>query len=82
MTWLWLGAVDGEALLEMVWTSVLAGLGVTATYAIAIFGASRAVDSGRSGRTVDAALFGALAVVAVLVVAAAVIFGIVAMTDK
>ena len=75
-------AVDGDALLEMAWTSIFAGLGVTAIYAIAIFGAARAVDSSRSGRTVDATLFGALSVISLLAVAAAVIFGIVAMTDK
>lgn len=82
MSFVTFAAVDGEALLEMIWTSVLSGLGVTAVYAIAMFGAARAVDSSRSGRVFDAAVFGALSVVALVVVAAAVIFGIVAMTDK
>jgi hypothetical protein len=77
-----LAAVDGEALLKMMWTSAIAGLGATAVYAIAIFGAARAVDAGRSGRPVDAAMFGALAVTALVLVVAAVIFGLVAITDK
>ena len=55
---------------------------MTAVYAIAIFGAARAVDSSRSGRGAEAAIFGVVSVLALAVVGAAVIFGIVAMTDK
>ena len=82
MSLLRVAAVDSDAMLEMIWTSLLAGVGVTTIYAIAIFGAARAVDSSRSGRGGDAAIFGALSVIALLAVGAAVIFGIVAMTDK
>ena len=36
--------VDWGALLEVIWTSLLAGIGVTAAFALAILGATRAVD--------------------------------------
>jgi hypothetical protein len=74
--------VDGEALVQVVWVSLVAGIGVTASYAAAILGATRAVDLSRRGRTAEAAIFGLLAVAGVAVVVAALVFGIVAMTDK
>lgn len=77
-----LAAVDWDALLQVVWVSLLTGIGVTAVFAVAIYGATRAVDLSRDGRAAEAGLFGAVSVVALLVVGGAVIFGIVAMTDK
>jgi ABC-type spermidine/putrescine transport system permease subunit II len=74
--------VDGDALLQVLWVSLVAGIGVTASYAAAILGATRAIDLSRSGRTGEAAIFGLLAIVAVAVVAGAVVFGIIVMTHK
>jgi hypothetical protein len=74
--------VDWDALLEVVWVSILAGIGVTAAFAIAIYGTTRAVDLGRGGRVAEAGLFGAVAIAALIAVTAAVIFAIVVMTDK
>ena len=74
--------VDGDALLKVLWTSLLAGIGVTTVFAVAILGGTRAADASRGGRPVVAAAFGALAFVALTGVAAAVVFGIVVMTQK
>jgi hypothetical protein len=74
--------VDVDALLDVVWTSLLAGIGVTGIFAVAILGGTRAADASRGGRTVAATAFGVLAVVALAGVAAAVVFGIVVMTQK
>jgi hypothetical protein len=74
--------VDTHALLQVVWVSLLAGTGVTAFYALAILGATRAADYSRAGRTGEALLLGVLCVVALAVVAASVVFGIVVMTQK
>ena len=41
--------VDIDALLTVVWASVVAGLGVTAAYGLAILGGVRAIELGRSG---------------------------------
>ena len=75
-------AIDGEALLEMLWTASLAGIGVTAIFGVAIVGAARGVEAGRERRGAEATFFTLLAVVALAAVAAAVIFGIVVMTQK
>jgi hypothetical protein len=74
--------VDVDALLEVVWVSFVAGIGVTAAWAAAILGTTRWVDFSRSGRTGEAVLFGLVAVVGFVVVLAAVVFGIVVMTHK
>jgi hypothetical protein len=78
-----LGAiVDGDALLEMLWTASLAGIGVTAVFAVALLGTTRAADFGRDGRSAQAALFGLLGLLAIAAVAAAVVFGIIVMLRK
>jgi hypothetical protein len=75
-------AVDWDALLQVVWVSIVTGIGVTGVFAIAIYGATRAVDLSRDGRAAEAGMFAAVAIAALVVVGGAVIFGIVAMTDK
>ena len=74
--------VDIDALVQVLWVSLLAGIGVTAAWAAAILGSTRWVDLSRSGRTGEALLFGLVALVGFAVVLGAVVFGIVVMTDK
>jgi hypothetical protein len=77
-----LAIVDTHDLLEVLWTAALAGVGVTAAYGLAILGAARAVDFGRDGRILEAAVYGVVGVLAAAVVVAALVFGIVVMTSK
>ncbi len=78
-----LGAIiDTGDLLQVVWASLAAGIGVTAVYGLAILGATRAVDLSRERRPAEAAIFVVLLVGALAVVAAAVVLGIVVMTQK
>jgi hypothetical protein len=74
--------VSGHDLLQVVWVSLVAGIGVTAAYALAILGGARAVDLTRSGRSAEAVVFGVLCAIALVVVAAALVYGIVIMTTK
>jgi len=74
--------IDTGELLEVVWTASLAGVGVTVTYALALLGADRAVEYGRAGRGLEAVAYGALAVLSVAIVAAALVFGIFVMVSK
>ena len=74
--------VDWGALLEVVWTSLLGGIGVTAVFALAILGASRAEYHRRDGRVAAAGAYGLMMALAFLGVLAAVVFGIVVMTQK
>lgn len=74
--------VDWDALLEVVYTSVIGGIGVTAIFALAIFGGTRAIDLRRDGNVVAAGIYGALTTLAFAGVVATVVFGIVVMTQK
>jgi hypothetical protein len=76
------GVVDWGALLEVVWTSLVGGIGVTAIFAVAILGATRAIDLRQNGHGAAAGAYGVLTGVALLAVAAAVVFGIIVMTQK
>ena len=74
--------VDTKALLELVWVAPLAALVVMTTFSVVIHGVARANDSRRAGRAAAATAYGVLAVVAAIVFAAAVLFGVVVITSK
>ncbi len=74
--------VDWSALLEVLWASLLGGVGVTGVFALSIVGAARAVYLRRDGRLLAAGAYAALMLVAGVAVVAAVVFGVVVMTSK
>lgn len=74
--------VDTHDLLEVIWVSIVAGIGLTAVYGVAILGATHAIEAGRRGQATGALLFGALGIVAMAVVLAAIVFGLVTLSDK
>ena len=74
--------VDWSAVLEVIWTSLIAGVGVTAAFALGILGASRAGVYRREGSVVVAGAYGLLMALAFATVAGAVVFGILVMTSK
>jgi predicted RecB family nuclease len=74
--------VETKDLLETVAVSLVAGIGVTAAFSIVIFGITRSADAARNERPALATAAGALAALAGLVVVAAIVFGIVVMTQK
>jgi hypothetical protein len=74
--------VEGEELLETVIASVIAGVGVTFVFSIAIWGVGRFVDLSRGERLLAAGAAAAVASLALICVIAAVAIGIVVMTSK
>ncbi len=74
--------VETKALLDTVLASLVAGIGVTTVFAILIFGVDALADMVRNERPVLAAAAGGLAVLALAVVTAAIVLGIVVMTSK
>ena len=74
--------VDWGALLEVVWTSLLGGIGVTAIFALAILGGTRAIDLRHAGNPAAASAYGVLTALALVAVAVAVVLGILVMTQK
>ena len=74
--------IDWDALLTAVWAAAAGGVGVTAAYGFAILGGVRALDLGREGRVGEAAIYATLGILGVAVVIAAIVFGIVVLTNK
>lgn len=74
--------VETKELAETVIASLVAGVGVTAVFSVAIWGGARFVDFSRDGRPVAAAAAVAIGVLALAMTLAAVVFGIVVMTKK
>lgn len=74
--------VEGEALLETVAASLIAGVGVTFVFSIAIWGVARFADLSRSERPLAAGAAALIVALALVATIAAVVVGMIAMTSK
>ena len=74
--------VETQEMLETVVASVVAGIGVTIVFSIAIWGAARFVDLSRGERPLAAGVAGLLAALALVMTLGGVVLGIVIMTSK
>jgi hypothetical protein len=75
-------AVDTDALLKTVAAAMVAGVGVTLIFSLALLGAARFAQLGREDRPVAAFAFAMLALVATLAFVVAITVGIIVMTSK
>ena len=73
--------VDIEDLGKVVVASLVAGVGVTTVFALAIHGAVRFVDARRDGRPLESWGYGALTALSLLVCLIAVVLGIIVMSN-
>ncbi|HEY7949397.1 MAG TPA: hypothetical protein VID51_01025 [Solirubrobacterales bacterium] len=74
--------VETKELLQTVVASLVAGVGITVVFSVAIWGVARFADLSRNERTLAAGGAAVLAGLAVLVTLAAVAFGIVVMSSS
>ncbi len=74
--------VETKELAETVIASVIAGVGITTIFSVAIWGGARFADLSRSGRPLAAGAAAALGGLALLATLAAVVVGILVMTSK
>ena len=74
--------VDTTALWQTVVGSLIAGIGVILAFSIAVFGVARSIEAGHDGHGGAAVAFGVLTGVALAIVAAAVVLGVIVMTTK
>jgi hypothetical protein len=74
--------VETKELLETVVASVVAGVGITVVFSVAIWGVARFADLSRNERPLAAGAAATLAFLAGLATLAAVVFGIVVMSSK
>lgn len=74
--------VDGGALVEVVWVSLIAGIGLTLVFSVTIAGAARASQQRREGRAGLALVWGAVASVCAVACIAAVVVAVTVMLHK
>lgn len=74
--------VEGKELLDTVLYSLAAGVGLTLVFALAVWGTTRLTEFNRDERHLAAGGAGALSLLAMIVLIAAVVLGIVVMTRK
>jgi MFS-type transporter involved in bile tolerance (Atg22 family) len=74
--------VDTDALFQTIVAALLAGVGTTVVFSIAILGVARFSDATRDGRSVQAVVYGALAIAGLLATVAAIVFGVIVMATK
>ncbi len=75
-------AVEMNLLWQLIWSSTLAGVGISALFSLVILGAARAGEARRAGQGGGAAAYFALAAVAFALFATGVVLGVQAMLVK
>jgi hypothetical protein len=74
--------VDWPTIGKVVLASIVAGIGVTAAFSIAVLGATRWVEMRRAGRTIGSSAFAVMGLLGAAVSVAAVVGGIIVMSSK
>jgi hypothetical protein len=74
--------VETKDLIETVVYATVAGIGVTAIFSVAIWGAARFTDLSQEDRRPAAAAAAGVAGLALLAVLASIVFGVIVMTSK
>ncbi len=74
--------VEWKAVWQTIVFAIVAGVGVTFAFSLAVLGATRSVDLSRDGRSGAALAAATLGVAAFCVCIAAVVLGIIVMTTK
>jgi tetrahydromethanopterin S-methyltransferase subunit D len=75
-------AVEAGDILEVIWISVIASVFVTTTYSFVVLGTARSAEARRNGEGTGAFVWGGVALLALLLFAAAVVFGVHIMLSK
>jgi hypothetical protein len=74
--------VETKDLIETIIYSVVAGIGVTAIFSVAIWGAARFADLNQEDRPLAAGVAAAVGALALLAVVTAIVLAVVVMTNK
>lgn len=74
--------VDWATLGKVVAAALVAGIGVTAAFSIAVLGATRSIEMRRDGRGTEASVFAALGFAGAGLCVAAIVLGIIVMSSK
>jgi hypothetical protein len=77
-----LAAIDAGQIAEVIWVSLLAGVGITGAYSLVVLGSARSLQARRSGRAFASVAYAGLAAVVFCLFAGAVIYGVHIMLTK
>jgi hypothetical protein len=77
-----LAVVEVGQIFEVIWVSLVAGVGITVAYSFVVYGTSRSAEARRAGRGGAAVAYGGLALAFLLVFAAAIVLGVQIMLSK
>jgi hypothetical protein len=75
-------AIKLSELVQVVWVSLAAGIGVIVLFSLVVLGSARSADSRRSGRDGAATAYAGAALLAFAVFAAVVVLGVQIMLSK
>ena len=76
------GVVELGQIVEVIWVSLLAGVGITAVFSFAVLGTGRYAEARRARQTGTALAYGVLAVLSLVAFAGVVAFGVQIMLSK
>jgi hypothetical protein len=74
--------IEGKELVQTVLASVIAGVGITVVFSVAIWGAARFADLSRNERPLAAGAAATVGILALLATLGGIALGIVVMTSK
>jgi hypothetical protein len=77
-----LAAIDLGQIGEVIWVSLLAGVGITGAYSLVVLGGARSLQARRAGQSGAAVVYAGLAVLVFCLFAAAVAYGVHIMLTK
>jgi hypothetical protein len=75
-----IAAIEWSLIGEVIWVSLVAGIGVTLLFSVVVFASSRAVEARRTGK--NPALYGTLAALGFLAFLGVVVLAIVVILHK
>jgi len=75
-------AVDAAGLFEVIWVSLLAGVGITTVFSLVVLSGARSAEARRGGRARAATVYAVFAVLAFVLFAGGVVFGVNIMLSK
>jgi hypothetical protein len=75
-------AIKFSEIAQVVWVSLLAGVGVILLFALVVLGSARSAECRRAGRDVAATGYAGVALAAFLIFAGVVVFGVKIMLAK
>ncbi len=77
-----LAVVELGQIVEVIWVSLLAGVGITTAFSLVVYGTARSAEARRAKRTAPAVAFGALAALFLALSVVALAFGVQVMLTK